>query len=423
MNNTAGDTTTLIRRPRQRLPVKVINIIGNRLGRLAKKPLDSEEVCREAERRTGLADFGDDSFRQPLAVLLDAIQREAHLHTIGWSLMRTQIIGRLCARLGMLAYWKRRPEVLEDRIIRPLVIIGLPRSGTTFLFNLLAHDPAHRWLPNWEALRPVPPVAGADERRNQAIRTNRLLKWLVPEMQRKHAFAADNPSECFHLLLATFETEVLPFIIDIPSYRTWLYTRNRVASYQFYANELKVLQRERRRERWLLKTPFHIFNLDALLCVFPDACIVHTHRDPLQALPSACSLEDSFRVLYTEKVDYGELGRETLGHFAYGMDRCLNVRAKADATRFYDVDYRTLVSEPMTVVDSIYRHFGFQLSVRARTQMCAYLTNNPQGKYGKHQYTLEDFGLDAGSVRRKFERYTQEFGIDSSTKFHTGTVL
>jgi Sulfotransferase family len=415
MNSTAVNGTALIRRTKQRIPVKFVNIIGRHVRRLGseRKRFDPENMCQEAERRTGLDDFGDESFREPLTVLLDAIRREAHLHTIGWQLMRRQIIGRLCVRLGMQAYWKHRPEVLENQIARPLVIIGLPRTGTTFLFYLLAQDPAHRWLPNWEALNPVPPRSGPDQRRNRAIRINRVLDWLVPEMRRKHAFAADNPSECFHLLLATFETEILPFIIDIPSYRTWLYGRNRLPAYRFYRNQLHVLQNERPRERWLLKTPFHIFNLDILLSVFPDACIVHTHRDPAQALPSTCSLEASFRDLYAERINYGELGRETVEHFACGMDRCLKVRAKAEASHFCDVDYRTLVREPMTVVERIYRQFSFPLSSGAIAQMHTYLADNPQGKHGAHRYSLEDFGLDAETVRIKFKRYSEQFGIDS----------
>src|SRR5262249_15942657 len=163
------------------------------------------------------------------------------------------------------------------------------------------------------------PRADPDRRRDRAIRTNRVLDWLVPEMRGKHAFAADNPSECFHLLLATFETEIFPFIIDVPSYRAWLGDRNRVASYPFSRHQLRVLQNERRRERWLLKSPFHIFSLDALLSVLPDACIVYTHRHPVQALPSACSLAASFRDLYAERLDCGELGREIVEHFACGM--------------------------------------------------------------------------------------------------------
>jgi hypothetical protein len=418
MGSTGMVDRPLIRPPVQRMPVKFVNAVGSAVGRLGIKRgrWDLASMCRAAERGTGLDDFGDDSFREPLEVLLDSIQREAHLHTVGWHLMLRQIIRRLSIRLEMQAYWKRYPETLENVIARPLFIVGLPRTGTTFLFNLLAQDPAHRWLSNWEALSPLPPrKPGPDDRRCRATRANRMLNWLVPDMRRKHAFAADNPSECFHLLLTTFESEIMPFIIDLPTYQTWLYSRNRLAGYRFYRNQLHVLQHQRWGKRWLLKTPFHIFNLDVLLTVFPDACIIQTHRDPLKALPSTCSLQASFRDLYAETIDCSGLGKQTLEHFAYGLDRCLEVRAKVHADHFWDVDYLTLLRNPVAVVGDIYRHFGFPLTDEVIVKMRAHLANNPQDKHGTHRYSLEEFGLAAETITKRFKQYTQQFRIPSES--------
>ena len=404
---------SLTRRPVQRMPVRVANAVGSGCRRLGIEhaPLDAESMCREAMRRTGLSDFGDESFREPLEVLVDSMRREAHLHAVGRHLMRRQIVGRLGARLQMQAYWTRRPQVLESPVARPLFILGLPRTGTTLLFYLLAQDPAHRWLSNWEAHSPVAREAEPDQRRLRAVRTNRVLNWLAPELQRKHAFAADNPAECIHLQLVTFESENFPFTLDLPTYRTWLYRRNRVPGYCHYRNQLQVLQAQRWGERWLLKTPFHIFSLDALLTVFPDACIVHAHRDPLEALPSTCSLQATFRDLYADKVDCAALGHDVLEHFAYGIDRCLEVRAAAGPDRFHDVHYRSLLHDPMAVADDIYRRFGFELSDEARTRMLTFLANNPQHKNGAHRYSLADFGLDAEAVVTRFKAYTDRFGI------------
>ena len=162
----------LTRRPVQRMPVKIANAVAGGLGRLGlgRRRPDADSLCREAVRRTGLDDFGDQSFREPLEVLLGSIHREAHLHPVGRRLIRKQIVGRLGARLQMQAYWTRRPQALESEIARPLFILGLPRTGTTHLFYLLAQDPAHRWLSNWEAHSPIPRKSTADQRRHRAFR-------------------------------------------------------------------------------------------------------------------------------------------------------------------------------------------------------------------------------------------------------------
>jgi hypothetical protein len=401
-------------RTAQRMPVKLVNAVSRGIWRLGIEPpvLEAESMCREAEGRTGLDDFGDESFREPLGVLLDSIEREAHLHAVGRHLIRGQIIGRLSARLQMEGYWTRCPEVLEHRIARPLFIFGLPRSGTTFLFYLLAQDPAHRWLSNWEALNSLPPPrTKPDRRRDQAIRSNQLLNWLAPELRRKHPLAADNPAECLHLQQMTFESEYFPFFIDLPTYRKWLYGRNRLAGYRHYRRQIQVLQDQREGERWLLKTPFHIFSVDAVLAVFPDACIVQTHRDPQEALPSSCSLQATLRDVYADSIDHAVLGRETLEHFAYGIDRCMDVRAEAKAEHFFDVDYQTLVRDPMGIVAGIYRQFGFRLTEEASTRMRAYLARNTQHKNGTHRYSLEKFGLEPEAIVGKFRRYIDQFHI------------
>jgi len=416
MDSAAIGDRSLTRRPVQRMPVRVMNAIGNGCSRLGLERirLNPEGMCREATRRTGLSDFGDESFREALEVLVDSILREAHLHTVARHLIRGQIIGRLAARLQMQAYWTKRPQVLERPLMRPMFILGLPRTGTTLLFYLLAQDPAHRWLSNWEALSPLPCDSAPDQRRRRAVKHNQLLNWLAPDLRRKHAMAADNPAECIQLQLMTFESEYFPFAMDIPAYRTWLYRRDRASGYRHYRNQLCVLQDQRWGERWLLKTPFHIFSLDALLAVFPDACIVHTHRDPLKALPSTCSLQATLRDLYADKVDCAQLGRDVLEHFAHGMDRCLDARSKAAASHFHDVDYQALVRDPMAAVEGIYRRFGICLTPEARARMLTFLANNPQHKNGAHRYSLADFGLDAATVRARFKRYSDHFLNPSS---------
>jgi hypothetical protein len=418
MDSAAITTSNLVRRPVQRVPVRLVNAVGRGLGHLGVQGslLGPDAACREAELKTGLDDFGGESFREPLKVLLESTQREARLHPLGWQFTRTQIIRRLGNRLELQAYWKRHPEALETQIVQPLFIIGLPRTGTTLLFNLLARDPTHRWMSFWEAESPVPPATTtADRRRERATMPIRMLNWMVPEMRSKHIFAADAPEECGMLMANTFESETFSFMTDIPTYRNWLYGRNRVGAYRYYKKQLQLLQHLRRGERWLLKMPFHAFNLDALLTVFPDANIVQIHRDPLKAVPSNCSLQSSYRDLYNETVDCGQLGKDTLEQLGHGLDRCLDVRVQAPAEQFYDVQYPTFVEDPIGVVKGIYRHFGLGITDEVLGQMRGYLANNPKDKHGVHRYSLEAFGLDAETVTRRFKRYTGQFGIASES--------
>jgi hypothetical protein len=404
--------TPLIRRPAQRLPVRLVNAVIGHLNHLGfeREELDGASACREAEQAVALEDFGDDSFRVPLGVLLDSIRQEARLHPIGWMGFRAIIIRRLTIRLEMQAFWKQHPEILQSPITRPLFILGLPRTGTTLLFNLLAQDPAHRWMANWEAISPMPPTNSKfDSSRRRAAMANRILNWSAPEMRRKHEFESEGPDECGPLMWNTFEAELFAFMIDVPTYRRWLYGRDRVAAYRHYRSQLQTLQHTRPGERWLLKWPFHVFNLDALLAVFPDACIVQLHRDIKKVLPSNCSLQSTWRGVYAELIDCGQLGKDTFEHLGYGLDRSMDVRATAPTERFCDVQYSVLMRDPIAVVTDIYRQFDFPLTDAVLDRMRSYLANNPQHKHGAHRYSLEDFGIEPQSVTTRFARYTDRF--------------
>ena len=410
--------TPLIRRPVQRLPVKLVNGAIAYLNHLGFKQgdLDAQSACDEAERAVGLDDFGGDFFRAGLGVLLDSIHREAHLHPIGWQSLRAIIIRRLTIRLEMQQFWKQHPEVLQSPIKRPLFILGLPRTGTTLLFNLLAEDPAHRWMANWEVVSPMPPTnSKPDQSRRRAAIASRILNWSAPEMRQKHVYESDTPDECGALMWNTFEAELFAFMIDVPTYRRWLYGRDRLTAYRYYRSQLQTLQHTRSGERWLLKWPFHVFNLDALLAVFPDACIVNLHRDVKKVLPSNCSLQSTWRSLYAEVIDGGQLGKDTFEHLAYGLDRSMDVRATAPTEPFCDVQYSVLMRDPIAVVKDIYRQFDLPLTDAVLERMRSYIANNPQHKHGPHRYSLEDFGIEPQSVTTRFARYNDRFAVPEET--------
>jgi hypothetical protein len=405
----------LNRRPAQRLPLKLFNVVGAGLQRLGVRvgDLHPEQLCREAIRKTGLRDWGGSEFHEPLGVFLEAVEKAPKLHSFGRVAVHASLVHALSNRLLLQAYWCRYPQVLQLQVKRPLFIMGAPRTGTTLLFNLLAQDPTHRPLLNWEASTPAPSPRQnrVDLDYKYAANVGRQLHYLLPDLRHKHDFGPDAPEECNILFLNTLESEILYFWYDVPHYRAWLNTRDRVGSYANYCNQLKLLQHLRPGHRWLLKSTTHIYSLAALLTVFPDACIIQTHRDPLKVLPSTCSLEATYRGLCYPVVDYARLADESAEQLSLGLTACRVERSRFPAHHFYDAHYRELVRDPIGVLKAIYRQFDFELGHKTVERMAGYLAANPQYKHGVHRYSLEEFGLDARRERARFGDYVNAYQI------------
>jgi hypothetical protein len=373
--------------------------------------LQMEDLLRDAERETGLKDFGDNAFLEPLRILLAAAEGEGRLHRYGRGVLHGMVLHTLRNRLHVQSYWKRHPQALELPIRSPVFIVGMPRTGTTLLFNLLAQDPAHRWLPQWEALTPAPPPSyNPDQRREYAVGANRLIDKVLPGLRAIHSTGPDDPEECGPLLRNSFESEQFWVLFDVPSYLDWLGKRERTRSYRYYRNQLKLLQHQRPGRRWLLKSPAHLLALNALLAVFPDANVIQTHRDPLKALPSFCSLVGTNRGLSTAAGDFQRLGAETAILLSDRLNRCFEVRRGA-AGHFHDVQYQALIQDPIGTVEAIYRRFGFDLTEEVLQLMRKFLTDNPRHKHGAHRYSLAQFGLDADTERARFRDYTARFEV------------
>ncbi|MCC6767150.1 MAG: sulfotransferase [Deltaproteobacteria bacterium] len=398
-----------------RWPVRAFNATAGSLERCGVRlaDLEADVLCAAARRKTGLDDLGNDDFREPLALLIRSLETEADLHPFGRSRARQLIMSGLVNRLRLESDWKRWPEILDERLERPLFILGLPRTGTTLLFNLLACDGRHRWLSFWEAHTPSPPPDRAtrdnDPRRRTARRHLRVLDHLLPDLAAIHEFGVDLPEECYPLLANSFAGVQYSWGFFVPGYDEWLTRCDMHTVYRYYRRQLQLLQWHCRGERWLLKSPVHLHYLDALLAAFPDACIVQLHRDPLEVLPSACSLRATLRSMVMRRVDVHRLSEQLVQESLGDILRAIAVRRELGSGRFFDLGYRELVRDPLGAVRRIYERFGDELSPQAETAMSTYLATHPQNRHGRHLYSLEQFGLDAGSVRRLFEPYAAEF--------------
>ncbi len=380
-------------------------------------PLDLglEGLLADARAAAGnLVDFGDDSFREGLAVLLETYER-ANLKPGGRKRTRGRLVQLLSNRLLIEAALARHPEVLERRIARPVYLTGLPRTGTSALFNLLTTDPAARPLLTWEGMFPAPlgrPLAAGEE----DPRLVGMRAYYARQREKDagfdkiHYVDAETPEECVLLLAHTFKDVQIGIEPLMSPYREWFEAQDLTPSYRYYRNLLKLLDWQRPGERWLLKSPAHLWAIDVLVDLFPDCCIIQTHREPCQILASYCSMMAAL-MSTRETFDKAELGRAVLDHLANALERGLAARDRADPQRFIDVDYRAFIADPMTTAERIYSHFALPLSASTAGALRAHIAANPQSKHGRHAYSLEEYGLTPSSVRSRLASYLARFSL------------
>jgi hypothetical protein len=391
--------------------VKLFNLVGIGLRPFGLRwpRVDAAAMLDEASRRTGLADFGDGAFRDGLRALVESFNSQDTSHAFGRIFFREYCTGLLVNRLKIQADLTRHPEIRDVAIVRPLFITGLPRSGTTLLHRLMSEDPAGRTLLMWEAMEPSPPPDRAtrttDRRIARARRQLALLHRLAPRLATAHEFAAESPEEDNNLHSHAFAAGILGFMFDVPDYVRWLRDQDYSRTYRYTREQLQLLSWKFSGDYWILKAPAHLFSLDALLAVFPDASIVMTHRDPLRVVPSVCSLMAAMRGILTDRLDLRRLGAETVEAISVGPDRALEARARFPPARFFDVSYDRLVAAPIESVGAVCRHFGYDFSPEYERRAFRWLAENPQHKHGVHRYRLADFGLDEATVERHFGRY------------------
>jgi hypothetical protein len=415
----SSQTAYTFERPYRPVAVRIFNGVGRLLRRCGwRRPLCADRILATACRRTGLDDFGELDVHEPLRRLTEAIEQENPLTPMGRLLIRRELVQLVCARLRIRAALKEHPEVLDERIERPVFILGLGRTGSTLLHRLLAQDPQVRAPRYGETIDPA--LASSSANGADVRRARRQFAWaalLAPSLRSIHPLDAEAPEECRLLLLNTFRTPLFGQYGLVTAYATWLdglglEDRRRV--YEAYRQQLQLLQWRRPPGRWVLKCPIHSWSLEALLGVFPDAGIVQTHRDLGEVVPSTCSLLATFRGLYSDGVDPRRLGPLVLQN-AVSRRLGATLRAReAHPGRIMDVLYRDLVRDPVGTVLAICERFELPRSPELEKNLRDWLARNPQGKHGKHRYSLEQFGLDRATVERMFPGYPEGFGLPAA---------
>jgi hypothetical protein len=394
-------------------------MLGSASGGSMAVPLDVRSLLDEAERNTGLSYFGsDDVWREGLEVLTSSLEREARLTLLGRLLCRADIVNALETRLQIEATYEQHPEIEDEAIEAPLFIIGLPRSGTSILHELLAQDPGHRVPLSWEARHPCPPPEEAtydtDPRIERCEAYVSFWSELVPEYRAMHEMGARIPCECLWLTMPTFACEEWIGRQQVPSFVDWYAGTDQAAVYAYHRRVLKLLQFRFRRPRWVLKAPSHMAVLDKLLGEYPDARIIQTHRDPIKSMGSTASILSALSFMRSEDADIDTIISGFGGEgMAWRLNAAMEAREAARPEQFFDVGYRELLSDPTGTISRAYAHFGIEYTADADALMRDYLANKPQGKYGTHSYSFDDLGLDLATERARFRAYQERFDVPS----------
>jgi hypothetical protein len=384
---------------------------------MAEPVLEVAAVLAEAERRTGLSDFGDPAFRDPLERLLRSLREEARLNAVGRAMQFERNVGLLVNRLRTEDAYRRHPEIADERIDRPLVIVGLARTGTTMLHRMMASDP--RWLALlWYESRnpaPFPNSEGTlvDPRITDAETEVKAMLEGSPDLIAAHPMDAHAPDEEIMLVEHAFTSWNPEAFCRVPSYSAHLDEIDLAPGYRYLLRLLKFLQWQKHARgetatRWVLKAPYHLGSLDQLFAFLPDARIAMTHRDPAQTVPSLASLVRTLYVLASDDVDRLEIGAHWGQRWARALERAIAVRAKHE-DRFLDVYYDQLVADPMAQMRRIYAHAGVELTSEAEALMRKWAVENERDRRPEHAYTLEEFGYTPDGLRRDFAAYCERF--------------
>lgn len=374
--------------------------------------LDAALILAEGPRSVGLDDWGDEAFIPRMRHAVATANREP-LTPLSRVLTRHLLLQALRNRLQFRDYLKRTPAIHDVAIERPIFVLGFPRTGTTLIQNLLALHPSRRGLQFWELARPTPLLADAKRdtaRRIAGAKRELQVAYLVaPEMAEMHAIAYDTMEECWPLFAPAFAVLNWDLTSGFADYGQWLLEQDMRGPYAEYRVYLQALLHQRSAETLVLKCPEHLWFLDALFDVFPDAAVVWTHRSPFDSIGSYSSMTSlSWRMLYGA-VDAHEVGEHISDRFQTGVQRAMDVRDRVGEDRFFDVDFRQLVTDPAGVLKSISHKFDLANSDDADIQ--AYLATSRADDRGRHSYDAGVFGLDAAHIDDRFSRYIDRFSL------------
>ena len=393
----------------------------NKLG-LAGCSLQPDDLLRTARKRTRLKHLGDTYSREALERLSASMDNEAELTPIGRLLTRELLVTGLSNQLKLEDWFSRHPEIAQQDIAEPIIIIGMPRTGTTILHELMALDPANRVPQTWEVASPFPPPEHATYETDPRIKEEqtrlKVSHYLMPGVENMHRMGAQLPQECVAITSDVFLTMLYTTIYHIPSYAEWLANAADMSiAYRYHRRMHQLLQWRTRQSRWVLKSPGHLWSLEALLTEYPDARLVQTHRDPLKITSSLASMVPTMRSAYQYKIDAGAVASEWANTNALALNASLRAR-QSGAIRpeqIIDIQFSDFIQSPERAVESIYRKFDLEFTPQLADVIRQYIADNPADKHGGHKHYFSDTGLDAEKERARVYDYQAYFNVLSES--------
>ena len=362
----------------------------------------------------GLEDFGAPPLSPVFERMVQAMNQEGRLSERGATGRGQHIVHLLSNRLRLTNMLRRRPELATAPLGRPVVIVGLPRSGTTKMQRMLVRDEQFNSIMTWECLSPVPLSDDPDERQKR-IQIGEgfcsAFKTYFPDFYAAHPIEAHEPEEDMVLMQHSFLTESLDAEMHVPGFVDWLRTQDHEPMYRQLSLLLRVLAEQHGKigQPWLLKGTYHGICLDVLLKVFPDAKVVYFHRDPVETIASYASLVSKMRRMLSDEVDSREVGQELLRYWAWHQNKMLQVRDTLPKGAILDIDYPDILRNASMVAERIYAFAGLNLTSKARAAMLAWETQNAQHRHGKHDYAIADYGISAAQIKTACAVYRQRF--------------
>lgn len=378
--------------------------------------IDARQLIERAKEATGLSDFGGEGYLEGLEILVDSANREARLNDAGRAMFAGQAVMLLSRRLEIEDWYARHPEIDEQEIVAPLMVLGLPRTGSTALHCILGEDPAVRVMRNWEAVMPCPPPEEATQHSDPriAIMDEQMARRdrLTPRMKQMLPSTSISPTEDQLTMGYDFKSQIFQASFRIPSYVEWFNNKaDLVPTFEYVKRVLKLLQWRCPPGRWRLKNPTYTLFIDALDKVFPDARYCMTHRDVANVIPSVADLYYEMGKINTDEPDRLWMGEVMSESCELGMRRMIAFREAGHEHRFFDIHFAPFQKDPFPVLEKLYDFLGEEFTPEARTRMKAWRENTPRDKHGRHEYDPADYGLDTATLRQRFRFYSDRFGV------------
>jgi hypothetical protein len=380
--------------------------------------LNADALIETARERTGLDDLGGSEFRDGLDRLVDGLQHEARLNELGMALVPENLLFYLSNRLQLRDWHVQHPEIGAVELSPMVAMIGMGRTGTTIVHDLLAQDPANRVPRTWEVDRPFPPPETAtydtDPRIDEVQAGIDIGRAARPELQAMHPMGARLAQECIRMTGSEFASLIFLSQYRSPSYLQWLTVDADLApAYRLHRQFLQLLQWHHRGDRWIVKSGAHLWALPALIAEYPDARYIQTHRDPVRVIASLASLFAAIHSTCSDEVTVAEVAHQWADPILDAYDRSVTAREDGSipADRVIDVPYDAFMADSIGQMRRIYDFLGTELTADVEQRMRAFLADNAVDKHGRHRYTFEETGLDEGTLRERAKRYTDFFDV------------